>query len=221
MKDRTTFAIVAIASQGDSALIRCFKLAAQYCRALTAINLIVMPMISLYQARPLAVAACVALACFFPKLAFASSQASWTGVVTYVVDGDTVRVRPPEGGKPVSIRIEGIDAPEICQPGGTVARNVLKRQLLGKRVVIQGKARDGYGRLVARIVLNKEDQGKWLVTQGLAWSYRYRNNTGPYAFEQRQAQEVGIGMFARAFAQAPVYPGEFRKQHGSCYLRYH
>ena len=177
-------------------------------------------MISRYKATALAIAVFAALACASPALAAASSQTSWTGLVTYVVDGDTVRVRPPDGGEPVSIRIDGIDAPEICQSGGTVARDALKRRVLGERVVVQGKVRDNYGRLVARIVLNKQDQGKWLVSQGLAWSYHYRNNAGPYAVEQGRAQAARLGMFARAYAAAPVYPAEFRKKHGSCYARY-
>jgi micrococcal nuclease len=171
-------------------------------------------------AKMLIVATFAALIYSSPALAAVSSKKSWTGVVTYVVDGDTVRVRPPSGGKPVSIRIDGIDAPEICQSGGTVARDALKRRVLGQRVVVQGKVRDHYGRLVARIVLNDQDQGKWLVSQGLAWSYRYRNDAGPYALQQGRAQAERLGMFARANAAAPVYPTEFRKKHGSCYARY-
>lgn len=167
-----------------------------------------------------AAAAFAALACAFPAPASALSTASWTGVVTYVVDGDTVRVSPPDGGKPVSIRIDGIDAPEICQSGGPEARDALSRRLLGKHVVIQSKVRDSYGRQVARVVFNRQDQGKWLVTQGLAWSYRYRNNAGPYAVQQRHAQATRLGMFAPVYAEAPVYPGDFRKQHGSCYPKY-
>lgn len=133
-------------------------------------------MISIYNEKWFVIAAFAALTCFFPAFAVASAEAAWTGIVTYVVDGDTVRVRPPGGGKPVSVRIDGIDAPEICQSGGTVARDALQRQVLGKRVMVHAKVRDDYGRLVARIVLNRQDQGKWLVAQGLAWSYRYRNN---------------------------------------------
>ena len=151
-------------------------------------------------------------------LALTASRAPWSGVVTYVIDGDTVQVRTPEGGKPVSIRIDGIDAPEICQSGGTVARDALKRKVLGKRVVVYGKAHDDYGRLVARIVLKGEDQGQWMVANGLAWSYRYHNNAGPYAVQERLAQTAGLGLFSPAYALAPAYPGKFRKQHGSCYF---
>lgn len=186
-------------------------------RAQPAIKLIVIGMTSLSRARWL-VAAVFAVS--IPALASNSPHPTWAGVVTYVVDGDTVRVRPPDGSKPVSIRIDGIDAPEICQLGGTVARDALKRRLLGKTVVIQPKVVDDYGRLVARIVFNSQDQGKWLVAQGLAWSYRHRNNPGPYALQQGRAQAAGLGMFARIRVAAPVYPAEFRKQHGSCYARY-
>lgn len=153
--------------------------------------------------------------------AFASEryQAAWWGVVTYVVDGDTVHVRPIGGGKPVSIRVDGIDAPEICQSGGTASRDALKRRSLGQRVAVHGRQHDDYGRLLARIVLDDEDLAGWMVAQGLAWSYRYRNNAGPYALEQGRAEAAGRGMFSPTYAVPPVYPRVFRKQHGSCYFQ--
>lgn len=153
-----------------------------------------------------------------PAFALARYQAAWWGVVTYVVDGDTVHVRPADGGKPVSIRVDGIDAPEICQSGGTASRDALKRRALGQRVAVYGRQQDDYGRLLARIVLDDEDLGAWMVAQGLAWSYRYRNSAGPYALQQGRAEAAGRGMFSPAQALPPVYPRVFRKQHGSCYL---
>ena len=148
-------------------------------------------------------------------LAVPRPDAAWSGVVTHVVDGDTVRVRPPGGAKPVSIRLEGIDAPEICQSGGRLARDALKRQLLGQRVAVYSRARDDYGRLVARISINGEDQGQWMVANGYAWSYRYRRSAGPYAAEQRSAKLAKIGIFA-VDAAVPVKPQAFRKLYGSC-----
>lgn len=144
------------------------------------------------------------------------ARAIWPGVVTYVVDGDTVRVRPAGGGKPVSVRVEGIDAPEICQSGGASSRDALKRRVLGQRVAVQGRAHDDYGRLVARLALNGEDLGAWMVTQGQAWSYHYRKHPGPYAVQQSRAKAAGRGVFARGRAAAPVDPRVFRKQHGPC-----
>ncbi|WP_309679610.1 thermonuclease family protein [Polaromonas sp.] len=142
--------------------------------------------------------------------------AVWRGVVSYVVDGDTVRVRPPDGGKPVSVRVEGIDAPEICQPGGAASRDALKRRALGQTVEVQSRAHDDYGRTVARLVLNGEDLGGWMVTQGQAWSYRSGWHPGPYAAQQQLAEAAGRGVFVRGQPTAPMDPRVFRKQHGSC-----
>jgi micrococcal nuclease len=116
-------------------------------------------------------------------------------VVTYVVDGDTVRVRPPGGGKPLSVRIEGIDAPEICQAGGTASRDALMRRVLGQRVTVHGRRHDDYGRLLAVLTLQGEDTGLWMVRQGLAWSYRHRANTGPYALAAAARPGGGAGDF--------------------------
>ena len=145
-----------------------------------------------------------------------SSAPAWSGVVSYVVDGDTVRVRPPGGGKPVSVRINGIDAPEICQAGGTASRDALMRKLLGQRVAVHGRHHDDYGRLLAKITLKGEDTGGWMVAQGLAWSYRNRGSAGPYAVQQRRAKAAGLGIFSPSHAAPPVYPAQFRKRHGSC-----
>ena len=121
-----------------------------------------------HQKSVLFIVAFAAISASSRALAWTASRAPWAGVVTYVVDGDTLQVRPTEGGKPVSIRIDGIDAPEICQPGGAISRNALMRKLLGKRVLVYSKVHDAYDRLVARLILNGEDQGRWMVAHGLA-----------------------------------------------------
>ncbi|MCZ8286800.1 MAG: thermonuclease family protein, partial [Bacteroidia bacterium] len=151
----------------------------------------------------------------FSSIAAPPAKASWSGVVTYVVDGDTVRVRPPGGGKPVAIRLEGIDAPEICQAFGTASRDALMRQVLGKRVQVYGKRHDDYGRLLARLEFQGQDTGRWMVTRGLAWSYRVGSSAGPYAAQQRRARAAGLGLFSPALGTPPEYPAQFRRQHGS------
>ena len=157
---------------------------------------------------PLAVTFALAMV-FSPVFAAGASGAVWSGVVTYVVDGDTVRVRAPGGGKPVSIRMDGIDAPEVCQAGGTTSRDALKLRVLGKRVAVYGRMHDDYGRLVARIVLDGEDQGEWMVAHGQAWSYRYRASAGPYALEQQKAKSAGIGLFSKISRQGACLPAVF------------
>ena len=69
-----------------------------------------------------------------------TGRAPWLGIVTYVIDGDTVQVRALQDGRPATIRINGIDAPEICQSGGAMARHVRMQRILYKEVLIYGKA---------------------------------------------------------------------------------
>ena len=38
--------------------------------------------------------------------------------VSWVMDGDTVLLLPEGEREPVKFRLQGIDAPESCQPGG-------------------------------------------------------------------------------------------------------
>jgi micrococcal nuclease len=160
------------------------------------------------------VAACCGASPVFSADA-APHRTRWAGVVTYVVDGDTVYVRPRQGGKPVSIRVDGIDAPEICQHGGEASRDALSRRVLGRNVVIDGRSRDDYGRLLGKILLDGADVGERMVTDGQAWSYRYRGRGGPYAAQQRLAESARRGIFADS-RTAAVYPRLFRKQHGAC-----
>jgi micrococcal nuclease len=141
------------------------------------------------------------------------STGAWTGKILQIVDGDTVRVQPDAGGRPRKIRIEGIDAPEICQPGGRRARQALEARLLRRQVQVITRTTDDYGRGVGRITLDGDDVGRWMVAQGHAWSYRFRNNDGPYAAEQAQARRQRRGVFAQVTAERPR---DFRQRHGPC-----
>jgi hypothetical protein len=42
----------------------------------------------------------------------------WQGVVTHVRDGDTVWIQSIHGGQTHKVRLQGLDAPEICQAWG-------------------------------------------------------------------------------------------------------
>jgi len=143
-----------------------------------------------------------------------------SGVVTRVVDGDTLWVRDAtgvSGGKTLKVRMMGIDAPEICQLGGPEAGEVLRGHVLGQTVTLTSplsRSHDDYGRVLARVDKQGDDVGRWMVRRGQAWSYKYRRNPGPYAAEQAQAQAAGAGLFAHAAAE---YPQSFRQRHGSCY----
>lgn len=140
----------------------------------------------------------------------------WVGVVTHVVDGDSVHVRPLEGGDVRKIRMLGMDAPEICQAGGVAARKALNERLHQRVVTVSAQGQDVYGRDLAVIYLTREDVGQWMVQRGHAWSNRYRQDLGPYVQEEENAQFLGRGLFAEMPAE---YPRDFRRRHGRCPYR--
>ncbi len=143
----------------------------------------------------------------------AQAKSTFAGNVTFVSDGDTLWVRPDAGGRPRKLRIDGIDAPEICQTGGEAAREVLKRRVLHQHVEVTVWRHDVYGRGLARIGLDGNDLGAQMVRAGQAWSYRWRGNPGPYAVEEARARAAGLGLFV---ASQPELPRDFRQRHGPC-----
>ena len=144
----------------------------------------------------------------------AATRQAQSGVVMRVVDGDTVWVRTSASAQPLKVRIEGIDAPEICQPGGVQARDALKARLLGQSVTLTSGARDDYGRTIGTLHMQGQDMGRWQVAQGNAWVYSYRHRKAPYADEFARAQATRRGLFSGGQAEEPRL---FRKRHGSCH----
>lgn len=141
----------------------------------------------------------------------------WVGVVSRVIDGDTVWLAQSGKGTPVKVRINGIDAPEICQAGGVAARDALAGKVLGKSVQIavpKSRSRDDYGRVLGALEINGEDIGRWMVQSGQAWSYSYRGRPGAYASEQLLARQAGRGIFGALRVEEPR---SFRQRNGSCY----
>ena len=133
--------------------------------------------------------------------------------VTRVPDGDTLWVRPLAGGTYRKLRLDGVDAPEICQDGGAAARDALAGRLLEQTVVVTERRRDDYGRALARLQHRGEDIAGWLVREGWAWSYRWRHSDGPFAIEETLARKDRKGIFALSGAENPR---DFRLRHGPC-----
>ncbi|MFL0415739.1 thermonuclease family protein [Sphingomonas sp. 179-A 2A2 NHS] len=100
-----------------------------------------------------------------------AAPAPQSGVVAWVTDGDTFRLKSGE-----RIRIAGIDAPET-QPGNARCRAELARGkaatraaialLKGRTVEIERVGRS-YNRTVARVRLDGRDVATTLVEQGAA-----------------------------------------------------
>ena len=140
-------------------------------------------------------------------LGAASDARSFDADVSHVTDGDTLWVRPVSGGPPRKVRLDGIDAPELCQPHGPASRQALVKRVLRRRVVVDVHGEDSFGRALARVSVDGQDVGTWMVSRGHAWSYRFRRDAGPYAAQQAKARQARAGLWASA---KPLEPRAFR-----------
>ncbi|MEB3362034.1 MAG: thermonuclease family protein [Synechococcaceae cyanobacterium] len=91
--------------------------------------------------------------------------------VLSVGDGDTLRVQA--GGKPITIRLACIDAPEMAQkPWGQQSRSYLMQRLpRGRDVTIMPHTTDRYGRTVAEVISDL-NINLVMVEDGQAFAYR-------------------------------------------------
>ncbi|WP_295500475.1 thermonuclease family protein [Limnohabitans sp. Rim8] len=103
----------------------------------------------------------------------------WTGWVSWVMDGDTVLVVRPGQQEPVKLRLDAVDAPEACQPGGAAARDAMIALVLRKPVQVQLLGHDSYGRDIGRLSVDGVDLGAEMVRSGMAWAYQFRTGRGP------------------------------------------
>lgn len=139
---------------------------------------------------------------------------TWPAWVSWVMDGDTVLLVKHSQSEPVKLRIDGIDAPETCQPGGMASRDALIRLTLRKSVQVTDLGLDSYGRQVGRLSVDGADVGAEMVRSGMAWAYRFKTGRGPYAASQRAAQQAKKGVFSAS--EAAMSPPVFRRFHGPC-----
>jgi endonuclease YncB( thermonuclease family) len=113
----------------------------------------------------------VALALLPMAMAQAPAGASPGATVISIGDGDTIRVRM--NGKPITVRLACIDAPETAQrPYGQNARQYLQQRLpVDSAVMLDKTTTDRYGRLVAE-VFNGININLAMVEDGQAFVYR-------------------------------------------------
>lgn len=120
-------------------------------------------------------------------------------------DGDTCRVKNIIGNIR-SVRIAGIDAPELKQPYGVESKEQLERLILGRTVRVEHVGKS-FNRVTGYIHLGHKDIGKKMVELGMAWdSPKY--SKGKYTKAQKKAQKKRRGLWASG---AVVAPWEFRE----------
>ena len=139
------------------------------------------------------------------------------GVVSTVVDGDTIDARL-DSGRGERVRVIGIDTPERgdCHFAEASART--RALALGRRVVLRGDAtqdtRDRYGRLLAYIDIGGSvDLGRALIRSGHASVYVYRRpfqRVAAYRVAESAAKAAPAGRW-RACTSTPPTPAPSTK----------
>ena len=149
----------------------------------------------------------------FALVDLAAAQATLTGRIVGVADGDTLTLL--DAGKTTHrIRIDGIDAPERTQPYGQRARQSLADLAHGRTARAECLKSDRYGRAVCRVLVNGVDVGLEQVRRGLAWHYtKYAHEQSPqarvdYAQAEQQARAARSGLWA--FTE-PTPPWDYRR----------
>lgn len=150
-----------------------------------------------------------------------AQAADFSGKVIAVLDGDTLLVL--RGGKPVKVRLAGIDAPEKAQPYGVASQQSLADLVMGKQIGVVSRAVDDYGRLVATVSIGEINVNHEQVRRGMAWEYSrfasqaasrpslrapLHNNHEVLAL-QHDAQQAMRGLWA----SEAIAPAQWRKQH--------
>ena len=167
----------------------------------------------------------IATALFSLLVAASVSAQSLSGSVVAIADGDTISVRtdevPPglavKTGQTISVRLEGIDAPEHGQSFGDASRQHLSELVYGKQVNLNCQGPDRYDRWACKVLLpNGEDVCLDQIESGMAWHYkqyqRLQNATdrAAYGVAEDQARHAKNGLWSEA---NPVQPQDFR--HGT------
>ncbi|HKE03664.1 MAG TPA: thermonuclease family protein [Blastocatellia bacterium] len=131
-----------------------------------------------------------------------------TGKVVAIADGDTLTVLDANKQQH-TIRLVGIDAPEIIQAFGDKAKNSLSDLVRGKTVTVTNSkvARNGW--IVGKVTLNGRDINLEQINRGMAWFYRAyakelsQGDATVYEQAEARAREKRRGLWSEPGPLAP------------------
>lgn len=129
------------------------------------------------------------------------------GTVVHISDGDTIRILV--GSEAITIRLEGIDAPESGQAFGTKSTHALRDLVDQKEVVVRKTGDDRYKRTLGFVFAGDVNVNAKLVEDGWAWHYKEYNNDPELAKLEVAARKAHRGLWVDQNALAPW---EFRQR---------
>ena len=114
--------------------------------------------------------------------------------VTRVADGDSLEITRAGDRRPIRVRLEAIDAPELDEVFGREAATFARGLLGNRHVRVAGRDVDTYGRLVARLTVGGKDASTEIVRAGMACYAYVPDRT--MAEVQSRAQAARAGFWA-------------------------
>jgi endonuclease YncB( thermonuclease family) len=158
-------------------------------------------LLGLRSSRPCAVLA-VLFAIVLVALPSAGAAGCFTGKVIGIADGDTIEVLRDH--RPVTLRLNGIDAPEGGQAFGTRARRFVALLAFGQTVTVIEHGTDRYGRTIADVVLpDGRVLNREVVRAGFAWWFRQYSTDQSLGALEGEARAAKRGLWADPRPVAP------------------
>ena len=137
---------------------------------------------------------------------------AWQGVVTQVIDGDSLKIRH-ESDRTYDVRLYGVDSPELAQTKGPEARDAAKKLVEGRSVDVQVINVDPNGTTVAVVAINDQySLQAFLVGSGMAWVYEGHCDLricAQWQSMEKQARAANRGLWTDPH---PVPPWKWRQQ---------
>ena len=115
-------------------------------------------------------------------------------VITYVYDGDTVKIF--DNNVEYKLRINDIDAPEKAQAYGLKSRRALMQLCLGANIHAALSGTDRYQRRLGKLTCNGQDASLFMVQNGHAWFYQHFSNDGTLLNAEQEARRNQLGLWA-------------------------
>ncbi len=128
--------------------------------------------------------------------------------VMAITDGDTLTVREEDGAQH-TIRLAGIDAPELGQRFGATAREALRPKVHYRMVRVDINAHEFvWYRLVGRVYVGERFINAEMVRDGFAWRDVQHDSAREFTAAEAEARKHRRGLWAD---KDPMPPWEWRR----------
>lgn len=132
--------------------------------------------------------------------------------VSYVYDGDTVKLQSLQTGEEIKLRITDIDAPERNQSYGKQSRRALIKLCKGNDIYIEAElsGTDQYQRHLGKLYCNNTNASQYLLEQGLAWHNAKYSTDANMRSAAAKARYERVGLWKH---RNPMPPWVWRQKH--------